>query len=47
LEEQAMAASAEEINKTAQSGWKGFSKFLFLSTAGVALLLIVLALTLL
>ncbi len=42
-----MAASVEQINQTAQSGWKGFARFLFLSTAGVALLLIVLALTLL
>ena len=42
-----MAASEEQITEQAQSGWKGFARFLFLLTAGVALLLIILALALL
>lgn len=42
-----MAFNLEEENRRHQSGWDGFAKFLFLSTAGVILLLAILALTLL
>jgi hypothetical protein len=42
-----MAASEERITEQAQAGWKGFARFLFVSTATVALALIILALTLL
>lgn len=34
-----MAANAEQITQLAQSGWKGFTRFLFLSTAAVVLIL--------
>ncbi len=47
MEMQAMAANAEQITQQAQSGWKGFARFLFLSTAAVVLILVVMALTLL
>lgn len=42
-----MAFNLEEENRRHQDGWGGFVQLLTLSTAGVILLLVILALTLL
>ena len=42
-----MAATEQQITEQAETGWKGFTRVLFGSTACVVLVLVVLALTLL